>query len=365
MLLNFVQSSGVFGKNTLAWETEFEATGDFNLHIEKSMGKIRLYQRTAGGKYDAIEGVGYPEGNPVFDYDFTALVYPKTIKIVSEVEPTYAAVTTDGEITEIKSQSKEIEVTANGTTTVTPDAGFSYLNSVKVKTNVQSGGSKSTMKYYSCINEIIDDSSHGDYLVDNVKLVGESGDCAISPEAFLDEENYYRVAVALDMANRRVYRNGEWIDYKDFIMDEYGEGFNPDTHMEITEEEFYHIPEDITIERGDQEALGKVFETINKYALPVTREPLNIPLALFGYKSLTIGYTDHYLYETNLFWKRVRTPALELWDSWYDGKDSESRVGTLEAFAIGTDAGEGIGKITFDDGTFKYGVFNYIIDDED
>jgi hypothetical protein len=49
-------------------------------------------------------------------------------------------VTTDGEITEIKSQSKEVEVTANGTMDITPDAGFSYLNSVKVKTNVPTSG---------------------------------------------------------------------------------------------------------------------------------------------------------------------------------------------------------------------------------
>lgn len=82
-----------FEKQGDVFIAEFEVSGDFNLHIEKPTGKISLYQRTAGEKYDAIEGVGYPEGNSVFDYDFTALVYPKTIKVVSEVLPTLAVVT--------------------------------------------------------------------------------------------------------------------------------------------------------------------------------------------------------------------------------------------------------------------------------
>lgn len=122
------------------WVSEYEAKAVFNLHIEGAK-KLRLYQRTAGSRYDEIEGE-YKDGAYSFDYDFNALVYPKFIKIVSETEPTYAEVVSDGEITEIKSQTKEVEVTANGTTQVAPDAGYSYLTGVTVKTNVpQSGGS--------------------------------------------------------------------------------------------------------------------------------------------------------------------------------------------------------------------------------
>ena len=65
---------------------------------------------------------------------------------MSEVEPTYAAVTSAGEVTEIKSQDKSVEVTANGTIDVTPDAGFAYLNSVKVKTNVPTSGGGSAVQ---------------------------------------------------------------------------------------------------------------------------------------------------------------------------------------------------------------------------
>lgn len=129
------------------WVSEYEAKAVFNLHIEGAK-KLRLYQRTAGSRYDEIEGE-YKDGAYSFDYDFNALVYPKFIKIVSETEPTYAEVVSDGEITEIKSQTKEVEITANGTTQVAPDAGYSYLTGVTVKTNVpQSGGSGGETEYF-------------------------------------------------------------------------------------------------------------------------------------------------------------------------------------------------------------------------
>lgn len=142
----------MFNKEGSKWVAEFKATSDFNLHIERDLkGFLFLKQRTAeGGEYDSTSNASFAPMDSVVDYDFTGLIYPKFIKIVSEVEPTYAAVTTSGEVTEIKSQSKEIEVTSNGTTEVAPDTGFAYLNSVKVKTNVAGGGEGSgdTMEYF-------------------------------------------------------------------------------------------------------------------------------------------------------------------------------------------------------------------------
>lgn len=138
-----------FNKEGKRFYTEFKLTKDANLHLEFKKGtSINIYQNTIdGGKYDYVEGSSEYFGD-VIDIDITALVYPKMIKVVSQIEPTYAAVISDGEVTEIKAQSKEIEVTANGTTVVEPDAGFAYLNKVSVKTNVeQSGGSASTMEY--------------------------------------------------------------------------------------------------------------------------------------------------------------------------------------------------------------------------
>lgn len=135
-----------FLKSGSKYICEFEVSSDFNLHIEREKGGyLFLYQRSSeGGNYDSVGDAKFAPQDLVVDYDCSALVYPKYIKIVSEVEPSYAAITTDGEVTEIKSQSKEVEIVANGVTEITPDAGFGYLSGVKVNVNVpQSGGGES------------------------------------------------------------------------------------------------------------------------------------------------------------------------------------------------------------------------------
>lgn len=79
------------GKNFVA---EFEATADFNLHIERNQGgNILLYQKTAGQGYDIVDNFGVQKHQGVIDIDFTALIYPKYIKVVSEVQPTLGIVT--------------------------------------------------------------------------------------------------------------------------------------------------------------------------------------------------------------------------------------------------------------------------------
>lgn len=129
-----------FTKANNGWVTEFEVTDNFNLHIERTKGgDISIYQRTVGSKYAHVDFKALPYQRTI-DVDVTGLVYPKFIKIVSEVEPTLAEIVTDGEVTEIKSQAKEIEVTNNGTTEVVPDSGFAYLSKVNIKTNVPQNG---------------------------------------------------------------------------------------------------------------------------------------------------------------------------------------------------------------------------------
>lgn len=96
-----------FNKDGGSFVAEFVTTADFNLHIEKSGGDFRIMQKTTeNGKYDSIDGLYIPAGNPVIDYDFVASIYPKYIKIVSEVEPTLAVVTSAGEVTEIGAKNK-------------------------------------------------------------------------------------------------------------------------------------------------------------------------------------------------------------------------------------------------------------------
>lgn len=132
-----------FIKEGSKWVAEFEVKKDFNLHIEREgNGGLFINQRTDGGEYDLVDDFDHQGAQSVIDYGAKALVYPKFIKVVSEVEPTFASVTSSGEITEIKVQSKSIVITSNGTTDVTPDAGFAYLRKVSVKTQVPTEGGK-------------------------------------------------------------------------------------------------------------------------------------------------------------------------------------------------------------------------------
>lgn len=90
-----------FTKNGEKFVSEFTATADFNLHLEGVVeGKVKVYQRsTAEGEYAYVRAATpYPSFSNVYDYDFSALVYPKYIKVVTDVEPEVASVVTDGEV---------------------------------------------------------------------------------------------------------------------------------------------------------------------------------------------------------------------------------------------------------------------------
>lgn len=86
-----------FEKVKNLYVAEFEATGDFNLHIERvSDGRFLVHQKSvAGGEYDIVDTVSYMDldHKAVIDLDMSALVYPKYIKVVSESEPTLGVVT--------------------------------------------------------------------------------------------------------------------------------------------------------------------------------------------------------------------------------------------------------------------------------
>lgn len=92
MNLEFVKDGNVF-------VAEFEVAGDFNLHVERpASGLFSVYQRTAqSGKYAYVEGLGSQTGKDVIEYDFTGVIYPKSIRVVSEVNPTLAVVTFTGD----------------------------------------------------------------------------------------------------------------------------------------------------------------------------------------------------------------------------------------------------------------------------
>lgn len=88
MELNFV-------KEGTKYVATFNATSNFNLHIEKEHnGFLFVSQRTSSqGEYDSINGADFSKVDKVIDFDFSGIVYPKSIKIESEIEPTMAVVT--------------------------------------------------------------------------------------------------------------------------------------------------------------------------------------------------------------------------------------------------------------------------------
>lgn len=73
--------------NEHRYEAYFEASGDFNLHVERvKNGTLEVYQRgVAEGEYDFAWSAGIG-ARKVIDYDFAAFVYPKRIKVVSSSE---------------------------------------------------------------------------------------------------------------------------------------------------------------------------------------------------------------------------------------------------------------------------------------
>lgn len=85
----------VFNKIENEWVAEFEATSDFNLHLErKDTGSLVVSQSgVQGGAYSTAFVKGHYEGQAVIDYDFGALVYPKWIKVTSGSEVVNGIVT--------------------------------------------------------------------------------------------------------------------------------------------------------------------------------------------------------------------------------------------------------------------------------
>lgn len=76
------------------WECEFVAQADFNLHIEKeSNGYLYLQQKYAlEDKYASVRGADFAPCDKVIDNDFIGTIYPKLMKVISEVAPTKATV---------------------------------------------------------------------------------------------------------------------------------------------------------------------------------------------------------------------------------------------------------------------------------
>lgn len=138
---------------------------------------------------------------------------------------------------DIKTQDKEIEITSNGTIEVTPDEGFTYLNSVSVKTNVPTsggGGSASTWRYFD-VKGCIDKSqlkAISPFLVKTNERINAAVNC---------EDWSSVIAVGVDAKSKFVHKGSVFTWEEAMIAEGFMEVLPTMGVTEITEEEFYTI----------------------------------------------------------------------------------------------------------------------------
>lgn len=217
------------------WEAEFEATADFNLHIEGvPEGQVRIYQRgTSDGEYAYVrEATPYPSFSDVYDFDFSALVYPKWIRVVCGNKPTSAQIVTDGDVQQMKFQDKTVEIASNGTTTVTPDDGFTALGKVSVNVNVPTSGGGVGYLYFENIplKGILDVLMFSS-LINNGTQIIPSFVCGFDSQGKEENITVHKIAAPYGYT---------WNDTKiteDFLREFMSIG----GIVEITEEEFYNL----------------------------------------------------------------------------------------------------------------------------
>ena len=223
---------------------------------------------------------------------------------------------------------------------------------------------ETTYKFYDC--SFADaNNSHSDYYEELSKVVDlVTGETVIAPEAWIDTENTCaRVAIAFDMA-KKIYIDGKWITNEEFLKRDDYEGFDFNAHPEITEEEFYHIPEEVVIPYNDRNKLEEVFEhlysVLNKYGVEPSGDNaynttnINFPIPVCGYKNLSIEISPgNYAQRYNIidsYWTRE--------DSFDDAWDyNKPIVENVEAvfLSIGY-TGFGLCRLTHSDGTKEYRV---------
>ena len=123
------------------------------------------------GEYDIVRGASFSYTDPVVDADFTAMVYPKYIKVVSFVEPVSAEVVEStggqgGGSISIDNQDKSLDVTENGTYEVIADSGYTGLGKVTVNVDVAVSGSLPAYIGFEIYQPGFGDGSYYRYSID-------------------------------------------------------------------------------------------------------------------------------------------------------------------------------------------------------
>lgn len=96
MNLTFTETTDQSFGGSPAYEATFNASSAFNLHIERDKSAaLIIYQRTpTAGRYARLQGFDYSQSQgEVIDLDFTGGLFPKSIRIISETQPSMAFVT--------------------------------------------------------------------------------------------------------------------------------------------------------------------------------------------------------------------------------------------------------------------------------
>lgn len=292
-----------FEKQNNFYVSEFQITSDANLHIEKSTGKLQLFQRTIGaGDYAEIKDFDTSDydSDKIIDIDFQALVYPKWIKIKSAVKPLIATITTDGEVNEVVYQAKEIEITSNGTTKVTADTGYTALGSVNVKVNVPTEGGGESMKFYN-VSQLTASNDYSKitpiFMCGMLLKLNISGIIIIATGSVLAEDPSFAegiIAIGVDLSQKMINPSGEY-SFADIISPILSE------ITEITKEEFYAMPKSYNIRFTRDEAdenwvanedLALFFEEAYAYLKANVGEEGYIQLMPYPIASVSYAYGD-------------------------------------------------------------------------
>jgi hypothetical protein len=328
------------------WISEFEVTSDFNLHIERDTeGRLDIYQRTAGGRYEYINDIGYLEKRLVYDYDFSALVYPKFIKIKSKVKPLICTITTDGEINELKYQEKTLEITSNGTTKVTADTGYNALASVNVKVNVPTEGGGESMKFYNVSQLTASNNPDKIYSIVMcgmlVKLNISNSIVIMSGASIAGDTSLFDkiIAIGVDLSQKIILSSGEgsFADAISPILSEINE---------ITKEEFYRLPKSYGIINANPDGNGEEYKDFfeDAWSYLTANAPTNtyIPFVPYPVEYLKIVHPNGGYDE---FGSKARAAL------WHAGESGDGRY--YQQIQVDDNMSVFI-KNTYSDGTIEY-----------
>ena len=86
-----------FTKTGEVYRGEFTVTSDFNLHMEKEQaGNTRVYIKgVVDGEYASANFPSAYSYNAIIDYDFSTVIYPKYLRIDSDVPVKSCIITTN------------------------------------------------------------------------------------------------------------------------------------------------------------------------------------------------------------------------------------------------------------------------------